>query len=73
MKDFEIYSYGLIYCSVCTSWKDIQKITDQVNKEYPTGLSSKRTLADEPFRGGAANPHPCETMGGTHNHYLFVC
>jgi hypothetical protein len=71
-KDFDIYSWGLCYASVCSSLP-IEEITERVNRELPTGIKNKWKLHDEPFKTGEANPHPCEANPETHKHYLFSC
>lgn len=69
---FEIYARGPIYCSVCTDIANVDEITDKVNLQNPTGISSKWRLAKEPFNDGTANPHACE-QSSNKKHYLFTC
>lgn len=72
MKDFEIYSIGFIYASVCSSLslKDTMK---RLNEARPTGLDHGWELAEECFSDGTDNPHSCERAPKTHKHYLFSC
>jgi hypothetical protein len=69
-KDFEIYSTGIVYCSVCSSL-GLEETLSRVNLEDPTRAGWE--LAPEPFRTGEPNPHPCENHPTTHKHYLFQC
>ena len=72
MKDFDIYSKGLCYCSVCSSLLKEETVL-RVNGENPTGLNHGWEIAKEDFREGSLNPHPCERNPKTHKHYLFSC
>lgn len=66
-----IYSWGLIYLSVCTD-ETIEATTVAVNMSHPTGIESQWALADEPFRTGETNPHPCKDTKDA-QHMLFSC
>lgn len=70
--DFDAYAVGLVYASVCSSICE-RETTWRLNVEHPTGIPSAWAVADEPFRTGEPNPHPCERAPDTHKHYLFVC
>lgn len=72
MKDFEVYSNGLIHCSVCSSLS-LEETVRRTNLENPTGTSSKWELHNEKFRTGQPNPCPCNDNPETHKHYLMVC
>lgn len=74
MTQVQIYSDGLVYCSVCAP-KDmpIEEVTTEVNRQQPTGIASQWRLSeDKTFRGGEPNPCPCEA-DDTRIHYLFDC
>ncbi|KKL64602.1 hypothetical protein LCGC14_2163320 [marine sediment metagenome] len=69
--DYEAYSVGLCYASVCTSLP-LEEATRLLNVEHPTGISPW-SKADEQFGTGDSNPCPCNENPQTHKHYLFVC
>ena len=71
-RDFEIYSDGLVYISVCSNL-GLDETLRRVNIEHPTGISSKWRLSSEGFRTGEPNPCACDTDPETHKHYLFSC
>lgn len=72
VSDFNIYSYGLVYASVCSSLPQPQ--VEARMAADPTGIQSPWTLSDdEAFRDGKPNPCPCEHFPTTHRHYLFSC
>lgn len=70
--DFTVYANGLCYMSVCTTLPP-EKVEERANVENPTGTSTRWSIASEPFRDGAPNPHACERLPGTHRHYLLSC
>ena len=73
MKDFDIYSLGLVNASVCSSLP-VDVVCERLNAEHPTGIKSRWVLADDKqFRDGKPMPCPCEQNPGTHKHYLFHC
>ena len=70
---FQVYSYGPICASVCTSLS-LAEATRRLNQERPTGIESQwRKSKDKTFRTGQPNPCPCENNPSTHKHYLFNC
>lgn len=69
---FAAYSVGLVYASVCTSLTTDQTAA-RLNEQHPTGITSRWSLADEPFASGDANGRPCNTQPATHRHLLFTC
>lgn len=71
-QEFVVYSHGLIYASVCTSLS-AEEATTRINELYTAGTTNGWKLADESFRTGEANPHPCHDHPDTHKHYLFNC
>ena len=73
VNKMQIYSYGIVYCSVCVQ-KDVPpaQIEKDVNAEHPTGIHSSWKIAKENFRSGEANPHQCEHEEDR-LHYLLVC
>jgi len=73
LKDFQIYSYGLIYMSVCSSLP-IEEIEARANTESPTGISSQWSLSKEKkFANETPMPCSCEVKPKTHKHYLLSC
>jgi hypothetical protein len=75
MKDeLEVYSLGLVACSICTNIKDPREIEMVVNMRCPTGISSSWKISKDPtFHTGQSNPCPCEKNPKTHKHYLLSC
>lgn len=73
-EELEVYSKGIIYCSVCTNIKSIKRIEELVNLRNPTGISSKWSLDKKGnFKTGETNPCVCERNPKTHKHYLLSC
>lgn len=70
--DFMLYSVGLIAASVCTSLP-IEKATERLNLEHPSGVTPWHPSEDKTFRSGEPNPCPCDRYPETHKHYLFNC
>jgi hypothetical protein len=70
--EFDVYSIGFCFASVCTSLED-EQATNRLNLLYGTGIESQWKIADEDFRDGTPNPHPCENLSETHRHILFEC
>jgi hypothetical protein len=71
MKEFDAYSVGLVFASVCTSLS-IEDATRRLNAESPTGVGDWM-LHDGDFRTGESNPCPCDKAPETHKHMLFSC
>lgn len=73
-EELEVYSNGIVHCSVCTNIRQRDRIENLVNIMNPTGTSNRWTISNEPtFSGGEPNPCPCENKPKTHKHYLMVC
>lgn len=74
-KSIDIYSIGIISASVCAgNDATIEEITEHLNEEHPTGISSKWQLSqDKVFQDGHPNPCACDTYPDTKKHYLFTC
>lgn len=73
MDEVAIYSMGLVACSVCVpEGMARDRIEFAVNQQAPTGISSRWSIADEPFASGDPNPSPCGTLPGR-LHYLATC
>lgn len=72
IKDFEIYSNGLGFCSVCSSLTQEETIR-RVNVENTTGINSNWKILEEKFNSGEPSPCPCNLYPKTHKHYLFSC
>ena len=70
-KVFDVYAVGIVCASVCTNLS-ITETTKRLNRQHPTGISSKWALSKDDFSDGSLNPHPCEN-GGENRHYLFNC
>lgn len=72
--DIEIYSRGMVHCSVCVpddaTNEQIEEATNAIN---PTGLDHGwRVDEAKTFASGLPNPNPCEARDG-HKHVLMVC
>jgi len=72
MEKIEIYSNGIVHCSVCAP-KGMKRsiLTREVNLQNPTGVSPWR-ISKESFADGKKNPNQCEDHEDR-QHYLFVC
>lgn len=71
--EIEIYSYGLVSCSVCVpAGMDRELIERQVNKALPTGISTNWRISNEGFNTGEPNPAQCND-DSTKLHYLLNC
>ena len=71
-KDFRVYAAGLCATSVCTSLSS-EDAAERLNRERPTGISSRWSVAAEPFADGTPNGSACPDAPATHKHYLFTC
>lgn len=69
---FEIYARGIAHCSVCTTLTD-GEATVQINRESPTGISTRWAIVERRFASGEPNPCPCDRWPMTHRHILFSC
>jgi hypothetical protein len=72
-EELEIYSNGLVHCSVCTNVIDRKRIEELVNLKNPTGIASQWKISNDNFKNGNSNPCPCENKPKTHKHYLMEC
>jgi len=74
MKEVEIYSRGIVSCSVCAiNELSVEQVTQQVNIDSPTGIQSNWELAEDThFKEGKTNPCECEN-DPNRKHYLFHC
>jgi hypothetical protein len=69
----QVYSWGLCFASACADAADTAAdVEAAVNASHPTGIKSQWKVADEAFKTGEANPHPCEQADGK-QHWLLVC
>lgn len=69
----DIYSKGLIHCSICAPKKTTKKdIEYAVNFMNPTGVDSQWHVSRSNFISGELNPSPCERDKGR-VHYLMLC
>ena len=74
MSELEVYSTGIVHCSICTNIESVEEIERIVNLKNPTGISSYwRVSKNKNFRGGEPNPCPCDQKPDTHKHYLMEC
>jgi len=73
--DIHVYSAGVASLSVCYSkCTPLEDVTECVNREYPTGISSQWAPADsKTFATGEPNPCPCNIHPDTRIHRLFHC
>lgn len=69
--DFEVYSEGLVYASVCSSLPE-QEVVARMRRRI-SGTKGGWVMAAGGFADGTANPHPCDRKPDTHRHYLFSC
>jgi len=74
MIKIEIYSRGILHCSVCVPADATEEqIEEAVNAENPTGLDHGWHISEaKTFATGVPNPNPCEARDG-YLHYLMVC
>ena len=72
-EELEVYSNGLVHCSLCTNIKSKKRVEQMVNLKNPTGISSPWRISKDNFRSGESNPCPCERKPETHKHYLMEC
>lgn len=71
----EVYRAGPVSLSCCApASMPIDDLTDEVNRQHPTGISSGWSFAveDKTFATGQPNPCPCE-RDPDRRHYLFHC
>lgn len=72
-KDFEMYSFGLCYMSVCSSLS-AEETVRRANQENPTGTHSDWAISEnKTFKNGEPMPCPCDESPKTHKHYLLNC
>lgn len=64
---------GLIYMSLCTSYKNKRTIEKHANMQHPTGIESNWQMSKNAFRTGDTNPCSCHDYPDTHKHYLLEC
>lgn len=74
LEDCNIYSNGLVYCSVCVpkDWthKQIERAVNALNS---TGIESEWKISSDPtFYTGGPNPKQCE-QDSERIHYLMEC
>lgn len=69
-----VYSSGLCFCAVCApADMSIDELTQLVNIQNPTGISSRWQLSDtDVFASGESMPAPC-AQDDSKLHYLFEC
>lgn len=73
LKPINIYSSGLVYCSVCAPAEmTADELTQAVNLKNPTGLEHGWQIASEPFKDCSENPHTCE-QDSSRKHWLLSC
>jgi hypothetical protein len=72
IMEVRVYAIGLAYASACApSDMEREEVERQVNAQHPSGVRPWR-IAEESFRTGEANPHPCQDKPD-HLHYLLSC
>ena len=70
----EVYSHGVVHCSICTNIDSISLIENLVNAKNPTGIRSRWKVSKQiAFDSGQPNPCPCDQKPETHKHYLMEC
>ena len=73
--DIEIYSNGIVHCSVCVpKGTDKKAIEEYVNEVSPTNISSDWKISEDKFFSDQETPNPyqCNT-DKDRIHYLLVC
>lgn len=70
--DYDIYSVGLLYLSVCSNIEQ-RRLVELIQEKYPSGTSHNWDIAEENFNTGGENPCACHDNAETHKHYLFTC
>lgn len=69
----QVYAWGLCAMSVCApEGTPREEIEREANRQFPTGISSRWEIADEPFATGEPNPSPCNSSEGR-QHWLLEC
>ena len=72
-KQLEVYSSGVVHCSVCTtkelSVKDVER---RANVTNPTGIDHQWKVTEKSFGDGKSNPCQCNE-DPTRLHYLLTC
>lgn len=73
MKNFVVYSGGLVCMSVCVAGNMLKEDVERnANRQHPTGIDSKWRISEEDFRTGEPNPCGCKDHSGR-KHYLLNC
>ncbi len=69
-----VYAVGLAKLSCC-ALADMQpdEIEAEVNRQEPTGISSRWTWAHQSFATGQTNPCKCDKYPSTREHWLLEC
>jgi len=73
--DIDIYSEGIVSCSVCVP-EDMEKHNVEllVNFKSPTKISSDWTISDEETFSDGITPHPTKCQDHKRRiHYLLHC
>lgn len=74
MSDIDIYSSGIVFCSICVP-EDLTQlaIEEGVNNQLPLHGDLRWKVSKAPcFRGGELNPCKCPHTSGR-LHYLMEC
>ena len=73
LKEVIVYTSGLVNCCACApADMPAEDVEAAVNRQNPTGISSRWSVSDEPFSGGEPNPSPCSD-GPLKKHWLLSC
>jgi len=73
MYDFQVYSLGLCFASVCSDLSP-KEVVKEMNRTHPTGIFAEWMMStDQTFKSGEPNPCPCKDYPDTHKHYLLEC
>jgi hypothetical protein len=70
-ENFTVYSIGIVHASVCSDLPK-NKIAERMNREHPTGITSKWQVSDEDFKDGTKNGSKCPDHENN-RHWLMVC
>jgi hypothetical protein len=70
--EFEVYTSGLCYMSVCTNLADKTAVEDHANATNPAGTRHGWKVTEPFFRTGQTNPCACNNNTGKY-HWLLTC
>ncbi len=73
-KEVEIYSTGLVHCSVCAPFEMPRaEVETEVNRQRPPGGTLSWKISNEDFSDGSLNGGEQHCSRGKTRHWLLVC